>query len=236
MATKWTKKLGDYLPILRQLGIEYLLSDGGGLVGGIQLVEFTWKQTAGGKVVFADLGIANQAGTDYIAWFTEVGGTKATIEDGITCVAKANLVDGETVTIGDGIHASVVFEFDVNGTGVTAGRVQVNVSAATDAASVAVILAAAINAENAAGRLFVTADVTDANGTIDLTHEFEGNFTTSVTDTVVDGGFATQNLAGGVDPVRPRATQKAVGSMVVVGPTNNATVRGVIFGAIAGQA
>src|SRR5262245_19454641 len=63
-----------------------------------------------------------------------------TIQD----VAKANHVDGETVTIHDG-YGSRIFEYDVTGNGVTAGRVAVDISGATDAASVGAILVTAIN-------------------------------------------------------------------------------------------
>lgn len=80
----------------------------------------------------------------------------------LTCVTKANLVDGETITIGVGGAGGLkVYEFDVAGNGVTAGRVQVNVSADTTAAQVAARLRTAILANQA------TLEVTDnADGTL----------------------------------------------------------------------
>jgi phage tail sheath gpL-like len=64
----------------------------------------------------------------------------------ITCVAKASLADTDYMTINDGINAAVLYEFDTVGDGGTGGRVIVNVSAATTAADVAVLLKAAIEA------------------------------------------------------------------------------------------
>lgn len=64
----------------------------------------------------------------------------------ITCATKANLADTDYCTINDGINAAVLYEFDTAGDGVTAGRIQVDVSGATTAASVAVLLKAAIEA------------------------------------------------------------------------------------------
>lgn len=63
----------------------------------------------------------------------------------ITCVAKASLADTDFMTINDG-SASTLYEFDTVGDGVTGGRVQVDVSGATTAADVAIILKAAIEA------------------------------------------------------------------------------------------
>src|SRR5690349_865780 len=63
----------------------------------------------------------------------------------ITCIAKASMADTDFITINDGT-TSVLYEFDTAGNGVTGGRVQVNISGATSAADVAVILKAAIDA------------------------------------------------------------------------------------------
>lgn len=64
----------------------------------------------------------------------------------ITCIAKASMADTDIITINDGINAAKVYEFDTVGDGVTGGRVQVNISGATTAASVAAILKTAIEA------------------------------------------------------------------------------------------
>ncbi len=83
--------------------------------------------------------------------------------------AKANLVDTETITIGDGINAAKVYEIDTVPDGVTAGRVVVDVSGATTAADVAAIMRTAILANQPAlsvsdnyGDLAVTAVDTTA--------------------------------------------------------------------------
>lgn len=111
----------------------------------------------------------------------------------IECVPKADLIDGETLTIG-----TVVFEFDVNGTGVTAGRTQVNVSGATTAAEVAAILHTAINGVGA-GLLITSTDNLD--GTLDLEADVAGVAgNLAISDTVADTDFVVTGMAGGVDP------------------------------------
>ncbi len=65
----------------------------------------------------------------------------------ITCATKANLVDADYLTIGDVANRVLVrkvYEFDTAGNGVTAGRIQVNVSTDTTAAEVAARLRTAI--------------------------------------------------------------------------------------------
>lgn len=62
----------------------------------------------------------------------------------VTCVAKASFADTDYITIAIANGLTKVYEFDTAGNGVTAGRVQVNISAATTAASVAAILRTAI--------------------------------------------------------------------------------------------
>lgn len=83
----------------------------------------------------------------------------------ITCATKANLVDTDTMTISMLGKSNVVFEFDTAGDGVTlnSGRVQVNVSADSTAATVATRLRTAILAQ------FPTLTVVDnADGTLDV--------------------------------------------------------------------
>ena len=100
----------------------------------------------------------------------------------ITCVAKANLVDGETIKITYN-GTTVTYEFDVNGTGVTAGNIQVNVSADTTAATVAARLKTAIDANQ--GTVLTTTNpgagvlTVDRPDSIDLT----------ITEQVADAGF-----------------------------------------------
>lgn len=115
----------------------------------------------------------------------------------ITTVAGANLVDTETFTLNDGVNPAVVFEFDLNGGGVTPGNEAVVYTAADSATVVRDAMIAAING---AASLDITASpggpaqvllVNDAVGTA-------GNV--AITDTVADAGFTTTGMSGGVDP------------------------------------
>lgn len=117
----------------------------------------------------------------------------------ITTVAVANLVDTEIVTISDG-QVAKVFEFDVNGTGVTAGRVQVNVSTDTTAAHVRDRFITAINATTS-GAWTITAAIGAADGIAlkNTTPGTAGNVT--ITEGVADAGFAVTGMTGGADNV-----------------------------------
>jgi len=98
----------------------------------------------------------------------------------ITCVTKANLVDTDFITI---VHPSVtkIYEFDTAGNGVTAGRVQVNVSADTTAANVAARLRTAILANQA------TLEVTDnTDGTLTVVGP---DVVVTITENVANAGF-----------------------------------------------
>lgn len=123
----------------------------------------------------------------------------------ITCVAKASLADTDYMTIDDGINAAELYEFDTVGDGVTGGRVQVDVSGATTAADVAVILKAAIEATQT--YLTVTHD---GAGVLTLTSTSR-NIT--LTDNVTDAGFTVSYT--------PQATAAAL-SMYV--PANTAII------------
>lgn len=107
----------------------------------------------------------------------------------VTCVAVANLIDGETVPI-----AGTVYEFDVAGNGVGGGNTAVDVSTLTTAAEVAGALAAAIVGVG-------DVDATDnLDGTISLTHATPGAAGNEAgSDTVADAGFVYTGLSGGAD-------------------------------------
>lgn len=111
----------------------------------------------------------------------------------ITCVAKADLVDTDYMTLNDGIIGANLFEFDTAGDGVTSGRVQVDVSGDTTAADVAATLKAAIDAT------FPTLSVVDnLDGTLSLTHKVLGTVgNQAMTENVADGGFAVTGMSGG---------------------------------------
>jgi len=124
----------------------------------------------------------------------------------ITCVAKTNLIDGETITIGDGTQAATVFEFDVNGTGVGGTNVQVNVSTDTTAIQVAARLNTAINGV-VAGLLVTSTAVGD--GTLTLANNAYGSAgNVAITETVLNVGFVVTGMAGG-DAVTSAAAKQS---------------------------
>jgi len=99
----------------------------------------------------------------------------------ITCVAKANFADTDFITITVNT-VPVTYEFDTAGNGVTAGRVQVNISGATTAADCAAILRTAILANQASLRVV---DPTDGTLQVDLV-DSRG---LTIDETVANAGF-----------------------------------------------
>lgn len=123
----------------------------------------------------------------------------------ITCATQANTDDNDTVTIGDGLSAPKVYEFDKAGDGVTGGTIQVNISADTTAATVAARLRTAILANQPAF------DVLDnADGTLTLTHKWPGaGGNVTITETVTHASFTVAGMTGGVGgPATATATYK----------------------------
>ncbi len=116
----------------------------------------------------------------------------------ITCVAKASMADTDYMTIGDGIQVAKLYEFDTAGDGVTAGRVQVNISASVTAADVAAVLKTAIEANNPA------IAVTDAgSGVLNLAHKIAGTLgNVTITENVANAGFLVTGMTGGVNAAR----------------------------------
>lgn len=129
----------------------------------------------------------------------------------ITCVAKASMADTDFMTINDGINAAVLYEFDTVGDGATGGRVRVNISAATTAASVAALLKTAINANQS----YITV-VDNLDGTLSLSSTTR-NIT--LTENVANAGFLVSYT--------PQATAAAL-SMYV--PANYAIILDGGFG------
>lgn len=109
----------------------------------------------------------------------------------VTCVAKASLADTDVLTVTiDGV--AVVYEFDTAGDGVTAGRVQVDVSADTTAATVAARLRTALLANQTALEVI---DNTDGTLTVGVV----GGATLAIAEGVANAGFLVASVA-------PRAT------------------------------
>ncbi len=111
----------------------------------------------------------------------------------ITCTTKANYVDTDYMTIGDGMSVAKLYEFDTAGDGVTGGRVQVNISTDTTAAQVAARLRTAILANQPA------LGVTDnGDGTLTITHNWAGSSgNVAMTENVTNAGHTVVGLTGG---------------------------------------
>ncbi len=100
-------------------------------------------------------------------WFKQASPTAT-----IVCDTNANMADGDTVTINDGINSAYVYEYDKAADGVTGGH---HVWAAgTTAATVAANLATIINAT----QVNVTAVANVVSGTVTVTTTY-GNLTTT---------------------------------------------------------
>lgn len=138
--------------------------------------------------------IANEAERGLIEVLTSSGGATAT--GLITTVAKANLIDGETVVLISATGTTITFHFDVSGTYVPGGgydatNIRVNVSGDTTADDVATTLAAAINAT------VFTAPAPAAN-VVTVTQTAPGtDGNTTMVDTVANAGFLATGFSGG---------------------------------------
>jgi hypothetical protein len=114
-------------------------------------------------------------------------------EGTITCTTKANYVDTDYMTIGDGMGIAKVYEFDAAGNGVTGGRVQVDISTDTTAAQVAARLRTAILANQPALGV-----VDNADGTLTVTHQWPGaGGNVAMAEFVANAGHTVVGLAGG---------------------------------------
>ena len=119
-------------------------------------------------------------------------GTPAT--GSITVVAGVALVDGETVTIGDG-SVTATFEFDLAGNGVGPGNTAVLVAAGDTAEQVRDKLLAAIQGSSL--NIIASASGTNTISLENLNAGTAGNVL--ITETVADAGFIVSGMAGGTD-------------------------------------
>lgn len=130
----------------------------------------------------------------------------------ITCVAKANLVDGETFTLDDGT-APVVFEFDgVSGPadGVTGGNVAVDVSAVSTDIEIAGVVASVIN-----GSALGMVATDNLNGTVGLVSDAVGTLgNTTSSETVLDAGFIVTDMTSGADAITGLISSATKGSVI----------------------
>lgn len=119
----------------------------------------------------------------------------------ITTVAGANLVDGETFTLNDGVHAPTIFEFDSNAS-VTPGNIAVTFTGGDSATTVRGAIISAIN--GVAGTLTITASIGGA-AVVNLVNDATGTAGNhAISETVADGGFLVTGMSGGVDASPPR--------------------------------
>jgi hypothetical protein len=114
----------------------------------------------------------------------------------IAVVAGSDLVDGETITIGDGVTSNT-FEFDNNST-IALGNVAVAFTGVSTAIEVRDALLAAINAEP---NLSITASISTAPNKIALTltndhYGTHGNV--PITETVAHASFMAEGMTGGI--------------------------------------
>jgi len=118
----------------------------------------------------------------------------------ITTIAKANLIDGETIVLDDGINGAVTFHFDVTGaytpgSGYNTTNIRVDVSGATTADDIRDILITDVNGVTTG--LIVTASNGGA-ATVTLTHDQGGTVgNQTVVETVVDVGFSVSGMVNG---------------------------------------
>jgi hypothetical protein len=118
---------------------------------------------------------------------------------GITTVAQALLVDGETLVIGDGRNTAITFEFDVAGDGVTSGNVILDVSASVTATDVRDVIITAVNAQFVARDLLVSAYAYDTD-IVQLLGQACQIANIAITETVANAGFLVTGMSGGVGP------------------------------------
>lgn len=117
----------------------------------------------------------------------------------MTATAGNTIADGETFSIGDGIH-QLTFEFDdlALNNGVTSGRVRVPFSASDTAAQVAVRIRDAINAQSTQTLLAIKAALSDGNATgLQASSNRINLFGNAIVElTTSSGGGMTADLTG----------------------------------------
>ena len=165
--------------------------------GSFRIAATTTKGLDFGRIVTAEvLYVELESGQVDIR--VDDPGTKATGQ--ITVVAVASLVDGEIFTIDDGEKTAVVFEYDVTGDGVQAGRQRVNVSAVVSAADVALVTALAIETARVAGLLDVSASSDGVTADVALEATLIGpQANVAITEGIANGGFVVTGMSGGTE-------------------------------------
>jgi hypothetical protein len=113
----------------------------------------------------------------------------------ITCVANASMADTDFITVGDGIQAAKVYEYDKAADGVTGGRIAWAAGAGS-AETVAQTLITAMAANQPS--LTVTSN---GSGVLTVTSKILGTApNVTITENVANAGFLVTGLSGGVAP------------------------------------
>lgn len=148
----------------------------------------------------------------------------------IVAVPKANIIDGETFTLSDGVHPSVVFEFDVTPDGVLPGHIAINISLATSAIDVANLMVDAINL--AANLNLLASNNFGASATVTITNTTAGSAGNGAlwSETVADPGFVLTQPSGGAAgafPLDPLGIDNGVAGPPYVFNTYESYVNGL---------
>lgn len=114
----------------------------------------------------------------------------------ITAIGRAEINDGQTFTLNDGVNTPTIFEFDL-GTNTAPGRIRIAVPSGSTATNVAASIAEAINGVD--GTLLIGATVSASDDTVvNLTNDQPGSFGNQpISETVTDSGFRVIGMSGG---------------------------------------
>jgi hypothetical protein len=153
-----------------------------------------------------------------------VSGTEWRLPDGIVTPAVAasgridldldmtdtDLVDGETITLDDGVNPATVLEFDLAGGGVTPGNVAVVYNVADSAQDIRDALVAAINGVGA-GLAITASPGSGAKERVHLVNDATGVAgNVAIVETVASAKLAVTGMAGGVDGATAFVTENNV--------------------------
>lgn len=128
-------------------------------------------------------------------------GTGVAATGSITAVAGASTNDGDTFTIDDGtINPPTIFEFDLNGGGVTPGNVAVVYTGVETAAAMAALIQTAINGVGAALKVTAAAPVVALVGLTNDNVGAQGNILLTQTGTT---GLTLAGMLGGAGGFSP---------------------------------
>lgn len=114
-----------------------------------------------------------------------------------TGVGGAELNDGETVTLEDGVHPAITYEFDENGGGVTPGNIPVVYTPADDPETIRIALGTEINDQSFLGNSEIV-PLDGGPGVIDLQvspPDIVSAVPSPSTETVADPNFIVEGMA-----------------------------------------